>query len=133
MERKIAPLSRRAIAILLLIIPTASFLALIMTSLLLPQAHWPPEPVAIAGAMVGPIALVGFLIYGANLRDERTILVSDKAARNGFMFMVYVIPILLVVLSVTGFTAEAVLPLLVIWIGTVASACVSAFYYYRKY
>ena len=92
----------------------------------------PPSPQTIVATLIGPVVLVGFIIYGANLRDERTVQVSDKAARNGFMFILLVVPILLVVLSVTGFSNETLLTLVFIWIGAVTCASISAFYYYRK-
>jgi uncharacterized membrane protein len=67
-----------------------------------------------------------------NLRDERTSLVSDKAARNGFAFAFYVIPLVLVVLSLTGASIETCIALVMMWIGTVAVFSISAFYYYHK-
>jgi uncharacterized membrane protein len=105
---------------------------LLMTSFLLPGGQCPPEPLTIALSFFIPILLVGFLIYGANLRDERTVLISDKATRNGFLFVLYVVPLLVVVLSVTGSSAETLLTLVMVWIGAVAAACLSAFYYYHK-
>ena len=132
MENELPRLSNRGIVMVLFIIPVACLLALIVSSVILPGVSWPPDPPAIIGALVGPIVFVGILIYGSNLRDERTVQVSDKAVRNGFMFIVYVIPILLVVLPLTGFSAETLFALLFVWIGAVAVACISAFYYYYK-
>ncbi len=132
MENELPRLSNRMIVYLLVIIPVACLLALVVSSIIVPGSQWPPDPPSIAASIVGPIVLVGFLIYGANFRDERSVQVSDKSARNGFMFMLYVIPVLLVFLSVTESSAEALLPLLVIWIGAVAVASISAFYYYRR-
>lgn len=132
MDQELQPLSTRSIAILVIIIPVASLLALILTSVLLSGSLWPPEPPTLVATLIGPTVLVGILIYRSNLRDERTVLISDKAARNGFMFTIYVVPLLLVVLSITGSSIEVVLPLLVIWIGAVSSACASAYYYYHR-
>ena len=132
MENKLPQLSNRSIVALLIIIPVACLLALIVTIIIIPTMSWPPDPPLIAATIVGPIIIVGFMIYGANLRDERTVQVSDKAARNGFMFILYVIPILLVVLSVTGASFETLMVLLIVCLGMIAVAGISAFYYYHR-
>ena len=132
MENKLPRLSNRTIVYLLFIPPIACLLVLIVLKIIIPSRPWPPDPLSIVAAIIGPIILVGFMIYGANLRDERTVQVSDKAARNGFMFILYVIPILLVVLSVTGASFETLMVLLIVCLGMIAVAGISAFYYYHR-
>lgn len=125
------PLSARAIVMLLLVIPVATLLALVLSTLVL-GIQWPPDPSALVASLIGPAIIVGFIIYGANLRDERTIQISNKAARNGFLSIFYAIPLVFLVFSVAGFSAEIVLPLLAVGIVVVASASISALYYYRR-
>ena len=131
MERRMQPLSARAIVMLLLVIPVATLLALVLSTLVL-GIQWPPDPSALVASLIGPAIIVGFIIYGANLRDERTIQISNKAARNGFLSIFYAIPLVFLVFSVAGFSAEIVLPLLAVGIVVVASASISALYYYRR-
>ena len=76
--------------------------------------------------------MIGFMIYGANLRDERTSQVADKATRNGFAFVLFVTPSALVILSLTGASMETLMVLLVLCLGMIAVASISAFYYYHK-
>ena len=132
MENNIERLTKKSISILLIVIPIACLLALIVSSVIIPSSLWPPDPPSIIAVIVGPIVIVGFLIYGSNLRDERSVQVSDKAARNGFGFVLYVLPLALVVLSLTGASFETVIALVMVWIGAVAVASISAFYYYHK-
>ncbi len=132
MERKIPPLSARSIVMLLIVIPVATLLALVLSNLLLPVSQWPPDPSALVAALIGPAVIVGFMIYGANLRDERTMQISNKAARNGFLSIFYAIPLAFLVFSVAGFSTEIVLPLLAVGIVAIASASISALYYYRR-
>ncbi len=132
MERKIPPLSAKSIVMLLLVIPVAAVLALILGALIIPGAHWPPDPSTLAAVLIGPAVIIGFIIYGANLRDERTMQISNKAARNGFISIFYAIPLVFLVFSLAGFSTEIVLPLLAVGIVAVASASISALYYYRR-
>ena len=73
-----------------------------------------------------------FVIYSEKIRDERSIYISDKAARNGFAFVLYVIPAVIIGLSATTISTDVSLALVLIWFGAVAVASISAFYYYRK-
>ena len=132
MENELPQLSKRSIVAVLLIIPVACLLALITTSIIIPGSQWPPEPPAIVAAIVGPVVLVGFLIYGSNLKDERTSQIGDKATRNGFMFIIYALPLSLVILSLTGASIETVMALLIMCLGMIAITSISAVYYYYK-
>jgi hypothetical protein len=120
MGNNLERLSKKSIAILLIIIPLAWFASMLIVSLISPTESWPPSlPLSVAG-LIPPMVLVGFSIYGMNLRDERASQISDKATRNGL------------VLSLTGASFETVIALVMVWIGTVAVASISAFYYYYK-
>jgi L-asparagine transporter-like permease len=132
MGNNLERLSKKSIAILLIIIPLAWFASTLIVSLISPTESWPPSlPLSVAG-LIPPMVLVGFSIYGMNLRDERASQISDKATRNGFAFVLCVIPLALIVLSLTGASFETVIALVMVWIGTVAVASISAFYYYYK-
>lgn len=132
MERKIPPLPTKCIVMLLLFIPVTVALILIMDALILPGTQWPPDPLGLVAPLIGPAILIGFIIYAANLRDERTMEISDKAARNGFFSIFYAIPLAIFVFMLAGFSTEIVLPLLAVGIVAVASASISALYYYRR-
>ena len=132
MENELPRLSNRRIVMVLFIIPVACLLALVVRSIIIPGSQWPPEPPAIVAAIVGPVVLVGFLIYGSNLKDERTSQIGDKATRNGFAFVLFVVPSGLVYLTVTGASVETIMVLLILCIGMIAVPIISALYYYYK-
>ena len=132
MENNIERLSKRQITYVLLIIPIAWFLSTFTVSLISPTYSWPlPLPFSL-GSLFGLIVMIGFVIYGANLKDERTSQVGDKATRNGFAFVLFVTPAALVVLTLTGASVETMMVLLFVCLGMIAVACISAFYYYHK-
>ena len=113
-------------------IPFVWFAVSLIISFISPTESWPPSlPLSIV-ILLPQIVLIGFIVYGMNFRDERTSLVSDKASRNGFYFVFYVIPLAVVVLSVTGASLETCIALVMMWIGAVAVFSISAFYHYRK-
>ncbi|MGY5871656.1 MAG: hypothetical protein RTV72_05395 [Candidatus Thorarchaeota archaeon] len=132
MGKKLERLSNRSIAIWLMTIPFVWFAVSLIISFISPTESWPPSlPLSIV-ILLPQIVLIGFIVYGMNFRDERTSLVSDKASRNGFYFVFYVIPLAVVVLSVTGASLETCIALVMMWIGAVAVFSISAFYHYRK-
>ncbi|MHA1480507.1 MAG: hypothetical protein ACTSQZ_03685 [Candidatus Thorarchaeota archaeon] len=132
MENNIEPLSRRQITYVLLIIPIAWFISTFTMSLISPTYSWPlPLPFSV-GNLIGLIVLIGFVIYGTNLKDERTSQVGDKATRNGFAFVLFVTPSALVILTLSGASLETVIVLLVVCLGMIAVAGISALYYYHK-
>ena len=113
-------------------IPLQWFIVTLIVSFISPTESWPPSfPVSVT-ILILPLIMIGFAVYGTNFRDERTSLVSDKATRNGFAFVFYVIPLALVVLSLTGASIETCIALIVMWVGAVAIFSISAFYYYHK-
>ena len=125
-------ISTRDIAILLVVLVVSWILAQIIVSFIFPSSWLPFSPVLMFTGITWISVMMGFMIYRQRLRDERTIHVSDKAARNGFAFVLYVIPIALVGLTSIGASSDAIFAVLLIWIGAVAVAAMSAFYYYRK-
>lgn len=76
--------------------------------------------------------MMGFLLYRKNFRDERTINISDKSIRNGFAFILYAFPIAILGLLGIGAPPESVLVLILLLVGALAVAGISALYYYRK-
>ena len=131
MEENMERLSKRSIAIVIMIIPIAWFLSTFTMSLIT-QTPWPPAPPNSLGVLIGLTIMIGFMIYGANLKDERTSQIADKATRNGFAFVLFVTPSALVILSLTGASIETLTVLLVLCLGMIAVASISAFYYYHK-
>jgi len=113
-------------------IPLQWLIVTLIVSFISPTGSWPPSLPLSAAILLPQIVLIGFVVYGTNFRDERTSLVSDKATRNGFAFVFYVIPLALVVLSLTGASIETCSALVIIWIGAVVVFSISAIYYYHK-
>ena len=132
MENNIEPLSNRKIAYVLLIIPIAWFVSTFIVSLISPTESWPLSLPLSVGSLVPLIIMIGFVIYGTNLKDERTSQVGDKATRNGFAFVLFVTPSALVILSLSGASLETIIVLLIVCLGMIAVASISALYYYHK-
>ena len=122
----------RDLAILTVVLAVSWILAQIIVSIIFPSSLLPFSPVLMFTGITWISVMMGFMIYRQRLRDERTINVSDKAARNGFAFVLSVIPIALGGLTGIGASSDAILAVLLIWFGAVAVAAMSAFYYYRK-
>ena len=131
MDENMKRLSKRGIVAMLMIIPISWFLSTIIMSLVT-QTSWPPPLPNSVGMIVGLVVLIGFTIYGVNLKDERTSQIADKATRNGFAFVLFVTPSALIILSLTGASMETIIILLVVCLGMIAVASISAFYYYHK-
>ncbi len=132
MEENKERLSKKSIAIWLMTIPLQWLIVTLIVSFIFPTESWPPSlPISVT-ILILPLLMIGFAIYGMNFRDERTSLISDKATRNGFAFVIYVIPLALVVLSLSGASLETGIALMVMWFGAVVVFSISAFYYYHK-
>jgi uncharacterized membrane protein len=132
MGKKLERLSKKSIAIWLMTIPLQWLIVTLIVSFIFPTESWPPSLPLSVTILIIPLIMIGSVVYGVNFRDERTSLVSDKASRNGFYFVLYVIPLALVVLSLTGASVETCMALVMLWIGAVAVFSISAFYHYRK-
>ena len=132
MENNMERLSKKSIAYLLLIIPIAWFLSTFLVSLVSPTESWPLSLPLSLSNLVFLIVIIGFFIYGTNLKDERTSQISDKATRNGFAFVLFVAPSGLIFLTVTGASFESIIVLLIVCVGMIVVASISALYYYQK-
>ena len=125
-------ISNRSLIIMLFVFTVSWILTMGIVSLLFPSSPVVLSPVLIVEGAVFVSVSMGVIIYRGRIRDERAIQISDKSARNGFGFVLYAIPVLIVFLSVTGAVPETLFILLYIWFGTVIIAGLSALYYYWK-
>jgi len=125
-------ISNRSIAIMLVVLSVSWIFAQIIVSIIFPSSWLPFSPVLMFTGIMWVSVIMGFLIYRQNLRDERTINISDKAARNGFAFILYATPIAIGGLLGFGAPPESILVLILVLVGAMAVAGMSAFYYYRK-
>ncbi len=124
--------SNKSFLVMLICLAFAWLLTQFVMSLLFPDADWPTLVSSAFGGIVFIVVMMGFMIYSVRLKDERTMLISDKAARNGFAFVLFAIPAAIIGLSATTISTDVSLALLLLWFGAVAIAAGSAFYYYRK-
>lgn len=122
----------RSIAIMLVVLSVSWIFAQITVSIIFPSSWYPFSPVSFFSGIVFVSMMMGFLIYRQNIRDERTINISDKAARNGFAFILYASPIAILGLLGFGAPPESILVLILVLVGAMVVAGVSAFYYYRR-
>jgi hypothetical protein len=76
--------------------------------------------------------MMGFTIYKQRFRDERTIHILEKSGRNGFFFMIYLLPFAIIFYSLIEASHDVALALVIFWFCSVAVAAISAIYYYRK-
>jgi len=76
--------------------------------------------------------MMGFTIYRQRFRDERTIHILEKSGRNGFFFIIYLLPFAIMFYSLTDAFHDIALALVIFWFCTVAVAAISAVYYYRE-
>ena len=125
-------LSNKDLIIIGLLLVIGWFIGQIIVNFLFPTSVVPFSVPSFGAEVVLISVLIGFTLYNQRLRDERSIQISDKSARNGFAFVLFVIPMALIGLSATDVSFDALLALAVIWIGAVAFAGISAFYYYHK-
>jgi uncharacterized membrane protein len=108
------------------------FVAQIVVSFLFPTSTIPFSVPSFGAEVVFISVLIGFTLYSQRFRDERSIQISDKSARNGFAFVLFVVPMALIGLSATDVSSDALLALVTIWIGAVVFAGISALYYYYR-
>lgn len=125
-------ISTRSLGIMLIVFIVSWSLAHVVLSIFFPSSWYPLSPVSFFTGIVFISIMMGFLIYRQNLRDERTINISDKAARNGFAFILYTTPIAILGLLGFGAPPESILVLILVLVGAIVVAGVSAFYYYRN-
>jgi uncharacterized membrane protein len=125
-------LSNKTLVIMGVLLVFGWLIAQIITSFLFPTSEIPFSIPSFGAEVVFISVLIGFTIYAQRFRDERAIQVSDKSARNGFAFVLFVVPVALIGLSATDVSSDALLALAIIWIGAVVFAGISAFYYYNR-
>ena len=125
-------LSNKALVIVGVLLVFGWLIAQIITSFLFPTSEIPFSIPSFGAEVVFISVLIGFAIYAQRFRDERAIQVSDKSARNGFAFVLFVVPVALIGLSATDVSSDVLLALVIIWMGAVLFAGISALYYYRR-
>ena len=125
--------TNRTLAVMLIIMVFSFLISITVTSLIFQRPLWPPPVTSVVPAAAVIMVMMVFMIYGARFRDERAIAISDKSARNGFMFFIFITPSLIVLSSLrpdlfpsTAFT------LAVVAVSVLIVACLSVLYYYRK-
>ena len=122
----------RSLIVMLGIILFSWFLAQIVLSFIFPASWWFLSLPSFFVQLIFAAVLIGFIVYQQRFRDERSISISDKSTRNGFAFVFYVVPIAIIALSATDISTDVSLALVLVWLGAVASAGLSALYYYKK-
>ncbi|MFX1560363.1 MAG: hypothetical protein ACFFBL_07230 [Promethearchaeota archaeon] len=125
-------LSNKTLVVMGVLLIVGWLIAQFIMSFLFPTSEIPFSVPSLGAEVVFISVLIGFTLYSQRFRDERSIQISDKSARNGFAFVLFVIPAALIGLSATDVSFDALLALVIIWIGAVVFAGISAFYYYRK-
>ena len=125
-------LSNRDLIIMGFLLVIGWFIAQIIVNFLFPTSAIPFSVPSFGAEVVLISVLIGFTLYSQRFRDERSIQISDKSARNGFAFVLFVVPMALIGLSATDVSFDALLALVIIWIGAVVFAGISAFYYYYR-
>jgi uncharacterized membrane protein len=125
--------TNRTLAIMAVVLLFSFSASIILTSFIFQKSLWPPPVELVVGPATVVTVMMGFMVYHARLRDERAIAVSDKAARNGFMFFIFITAPLVVLSSLRpDLFPDLAITLVVMWISVVVVACLSAVYYYRK-
>ena len=126
--------SNRILVVILVILIVSWFFVNIIIRVIFPTSWYPILFVSLLVVIFGISLLLGsrFMQFQTKLQDERTMQVSDKAARNGFGFILYGIPIVIISLYLIDVSPDTLLALAGIWVGTVVFAIISAVYYYRK-
>jgi uncharacterized membrane protein len=125
-------LSNRDLIVMLVILVISWLLSQVVTTFIFPDSWLPMSPVSILTGITWVSVLLGFIFYSQRIRDERAIQISDKSTRNGFAFMFFIVPVAIIGLSATEVSTDVSLALLLVWIGAVSIAGISALYYYRK-
>jgi uncharacterized membrane protein len=124
--------SNKTLVIMGVLLVFGWLIAQIITSFLFPTSEIPFSIPSFGAEIIFISGLIGFTVYAQRFRDERSIQISDKSARNGFAFVLFVVPVALIGLSATDVSPDALLALAIIWIGAVVFAGLSAFYYYLR-
>ena len=89
---------------------------------------WP----GIIGGMFGPIFAVLLVRWMRQYQDERFTHIYDLASRNALVFLIFALPFLAAILAIQSIALEAVGPLFLVWVLSLAVFYVSSFYYYKR-
>ncbi|MFW9835423.1 MAG: hypothetical protein ACFFEK_15590 [Candidatus Thorarchaeota archaeon] len=125
-------LSNRSLVIMGVLLVFGWFIAQVITSLLFPDSIIPFSVPSFGAEVVFISVLIGFTVYAQRFRDERAIQIADKSTRNGFAFVLFIVPVALIGLSATDMSFDTLIALAILWVGAVVVAGLSAFYYYRR-
>ena len=125
-------LSNKTLVIMGVLLVFGWFIAQVITSLLFPSSTIPFSVPSFGAEVVFISVLIGFTVYAQRFRDERAIQIADKSTRNGFAFVLFIVPVALIGLSATDVSFDTIIALVIVWIGAVAISGLSAVYYYHK-
>lgn len=131
MNNEMVEFSDRTLAVMLVIMIILWIITLSVFSFVF---HFSMEA-QIVSAFAGSLficTVMGFTIYKQRFRDERTVRLLERAGRNGFAFMTYLIPFAIIIYSLTETTHDVALVLAIFWLSSVAVAILSAVYYYLE-
>ncbi|MHA2209528.1 MAG: hypothetical protein ACXABV_10190 [Candidatus Thorarchaeota archaeon] len=92
------------------------------------------ETLIMFNAMLGIVLLVNVLVlvYAKRLQDERYIHVLTLAARNAFLFLMMVLPLLSALQLLNIAWIEPGLSVFAVWVVSLITLYASAYYYYRR-
>ena len=131
MNNNTVEFSNRTLMIMLVMMIISWALTLTISSLVWHASLESLIVTSIAGVIFVSV-MMGFTIYKQRFRDERTIHILEKSGRNGFFFMIYLLPFAIIYYSLIDASHDVAIALVIFWLCSVAVAAISAMYYYRK-
>jgi uncharacterized membrane protein len=87
---------------------------------------------AIIAGILGPVFAVLFMKWMKQYQDERFTQIYNLASRNALVFLIFALPYLGAILALQTIAAEAVGPILIVWVLSIIMFYASGFYYYKK-
>ncbi|MFX1369762.1 MAG: hypothetical protein ACFFAY_14290 [Promethearchaeota archaeon] len=92
------------------------------------------ETLIVFNAIVGVVLLVNVLVilYVKKLQDERYVNILGRAGRNGFLFLMMVLPFLSIFQFLSSGWSENGVSVLVVWISSLLVFYGSSYYYYKR-
>jgi amino acid transporter len=131
MDNDTVEFSNRTLVVMLVVMVISWIITLAIYGLLF---HESLESLIVT-SMVGAIFIIvmmGFTVYRYRFRDERTIRILEKSGRNGFFFMIYLLPFVIILYSLMENPFDVVFTLVIFWISSIVVVAISAIYYYRE-